>query len=104
MGQNIAGHNVILGFGYIKVEALAQRIEENEEKFSKTPVFPADIVPRGRQLHIGNGIWMHRCAGCDDYTLSYGSFGYLSEHANHEATHEDVLAAGIVGYNVGILS
>jgi hypothetical protein len=103
MSKNIAGEGVILGFGFSKPEELAYRIEANAERFHATPVFDAGVVPRGRRLHIGEGVWMHRCAGCDDFTLSYGNVGYLVEHAEHEASHAEVLAAGIAGYNVGIL-
>lgn len=101
MTQNIAGENVILGASRIKdVETF---IEQTAEKFAKTPVFSAEQIGRGVYRHIGEGVWMHRCHGCDDFILSYGNISYLYEFASHEATHEDVLAAGIAGWNVGML-
>lgn len=100
-GNNIAGWGTILGASYVDEATLA---EEVAERYHHTPVFDPTTIPAGRYVHIGDGIWMHRCHECMDYILSYGSIAYLSAFAAHEATHAELLAAGIVGWNVGILS
>lgn len=66
---------------------------------AKTPVWDAEDIPRGRQMHLGKGVWLRRCAGCDDYMLSYGSSGYYYEFAQHEASH----GLDVVGYNVPMM-
>lgn len=97
LGKNLAGDNNILGARYVKdPEAF---IKKNEKRFAATPVFLQDTVPRGRYAHIGNGIWLRRCSGCDDFTLSYGTIAYLYEHGSHEASHGGLVA----GFNSPVL-
>jgi hypothetical protein len=98
MGNNIAGENVILGASFVRDKA--GFIAHNEEKYAATPVFGADSIPRGRNAHIGDGIWMRRCTSCDDFTLSYGSIAYLHDHAAHEASH---LGSVVPGFNSPLL-
>lgn len=92
--MNIAGENVILN---------PKNKDRAEQRNAETPVFPADLIPNGRYMHIGDGIWKHVCRSCDDFILSYGSVVYLYEFAKHEASHAELLEAGISGWNVGML-
>lgn len=91
--MNINGEGVIIG-------KLVHKGRSVVEQYARTPVYPMDSVPRGRQVHVGEGVWVRRCAACDDYTLSYGSLGYDYELAVHEDAH----GLDVPGYNVPLMA
>lgn len=43
------------------------------QRYRRTPVFAPEDVPRGRHVHVGEGVWLRRCAHCDAYVRSYGA-------------------------------
>lgn len=96
LGTNIAGENVILGADYARDRE--KFIDETATRFKNTPVFDADVIPRGRTVHIGDGVWLKRCPSCDDYGLTYGT-PYIMEIAKHIADHGNV----VPGYNTPLL-
>lgn len=91
--SNINGDNIIVG----KPEHKGVRVIDT---YSRTPVIDPDLVPRGRYMHIGSGVWLHRCAACDDYMLTYGTIGYVLEFAQHEYAH----GIDVPGYNVPMMA
>jgi hypothetical protein len=97
LGNNIAGHKVVLGARYVTDPDAF--IAKNEKRFRNTPIIEQKAIPNGRYCHIGNGVWLRRCSACDDYTLTYGTVLYLNEHLLHEASH----GIDVIGVNVPIL-
>jgi hypothetical protein len=97
LGHNIAGEGVILGAEFVKGKDAF--LDKNKARYADTPVFDPDIIPSGRYVHIGDGVWLRRCSDCEDFTLSYGSIIYLREHAQHELTH----GGNVLGANVPLL-
>lgn len=91
--MNINGEGVITGKREHKGRSVV-------DEYARTPVFPMDVVPRGRQMHVGLGVWVNRCSACDDYTLNYGSRGYDYDLAVHEAAH----GLDVPGYNVPLMA
>lgn len=50
-------------------------------RFMRTPVHSE--VPRGRHLHIGDGIFLFRCPECDAYVRSYGGILVIPAFDQH---------------------
>jgi hypothetical protein len=96
-GVNVFGEGVIAGLDHVKDRDAY--IVEMEDRFAATPVFPQDIIPRGRQAHIGDGVWLKRCQACDDFMLTYGT-AFIMKFALHEREH----GVDVVGVNVPLLS
>lgn len=98
-GMNINGEGFISGAKF--VEDKKAFIEETRKRYKKTPVIDMDKVPNGKQMHIGEGIWLKRCPECDIFELIYGglSFVYTLDMHTYKAHKVDV-----VGINVAMLS
>lgn len=74
-------------------------IDEVKSRYARTPVIAEELIHRGEYMHTGDGIWLHRCAGCNNFARTYGTVGYLREFAEHEASH----GIDVPGYNVALL-
>lgn len=74
-------------------------INEVKDRYARTPTIEDDLVHRGEYMHTGDGIWLHRCAGCNNFIRTYGIVGYLREFAEHEASH----GLDVPGYNEALL-
>lgn len=99
MGSNIAGTDVIVGTEYIREGEMERFMRRLDEQYSRTPVFDAERIPRGKHMHIGDGVWLRRCRECDDYIKTYGAIDYIREFAEHEADHGLI----VPGYNQALL-
>lgn len=50
-------------------------------RFDCTPVYPE--VPRGKYLHIGEGVFLRRCPECDAFVRSYAGIVYIPAFDQH---------------------
>lgn len=75
-------------------------IDEVKSRYARTPTIAENLIHRGEYMHTGNGIWLHRCAGCNSFIRTYGTVGYRLEFAEHEASH----GLDVPGYNVPMFS
>lgn len=98
-GVNLAGEGVILGTTYLDPDEAEEFIERCATLYAKTPVFAAADVPRGQYIHVGEGVWLKRCRGCDDYVMTYGTILFTPVIGEHERTHE----LDVVGINIPLL-
>ena len=75
-------------------------IDEVKSRYARTPTIAEELIHRGEYMHTGDGVWLHRCAGCNSFVRTYGTVGYLREFAEHEASH----GLDVPGYNVPLFS
>lgn len=76
--------------------------DERHARFEcrETPAWDADSIPRGRCAHIGDGLWLTRCAGCDDAVTHWGAMPYYATMGPHDVEAHGSQVAGI---NAGML-